>query len=400
MKQYFLIQCKRFFRILPAVLVICAILLTGFACGVQLLLRNQANQEQNQKLHIAVVGSTEDPILSMGVTALTFYDSSRFSMDVIELTEEQAQKALFRGEISAYVVIPENFVEEAYYGNFLPLKFVSTVGANGLLNVFKTEITSAISKILLDAQKGVYGIWYATQDYNIPLDNQMEIMPLEYTEYVFLRSNLYAVTDLGISDGLNLVTSIGCGFGVLFLMMCTLPFAPLLIQRDDALAQMLSSRGRPLWKQKLCDFAVYAVSLLLVLLLLLTIATAMFFDVMLPYLNFGNLLRLILATVLIAATSYFLYCLASDLVGGILLQFFLSLALCFVSGCLFPAYFFPGWVQKTAQWLPAGIARAQIAGCLDGTYTIVSWLLALGYSAAFFCIGYFVTHRRMKEVHR
>ena len=103
---------------------------------------------------------------------------------------------------------------------------------------------------------------------------------------------------------------------------------------------------------------------------------------------------------LVSAFSYMLYCLSTDLIGGILLQFFTALGLCFISGCLYPAYFFPPQVQTMAQLLPTGVARSLIAGAFTGEGSPLTVLLLTAYSAVFFLIGSLVTCRRVKEVER
>lgn len=398
MKQYFLLQCKRIGRFLPGVLLASAILLGSLGCLLQLLVNQERQQEENQKFKIGIVGSAEDPLLQMGLSALSYYDSSRFSMELVELTETEAGQALSAGRISAYVVIPENFVEEAYYGNILPLKFVSTVGATGMIAIFQAEITDTVSQILLDAQKGVYGMAYAAENNGVALENQMEQMPIEYTQYVFLRDKTYTLTDLGIGDGLGFAPYLLCGFLVVFLLLCCLSFAPLMIRKDDALSCMLASRKMALWKQNLCDFGAFSLAMVCVAVILLGLLCLIAPAQVLALLTAGNLLRLLAVILSLTALSYFLYCLSTDLVGGILLQFFTTLTLGFVSGCLYPAWFFPAGVQAVAALLPTGAVRSVLAGCVTGETAWGGVFLALGYGAVFFLAGSFVRCRKVKEV--
>ena len=102
------------------------------------------------------------------------------------------------------------------------------------------------------------------------------------------------------------------------------------------------------------------------------------------------MLRGLPVAVLAAAVSYLVYSLVSDLISGVLLQFFVSLALCFVSGCLYPVYFFPSGVQRVAAWLPTGAARNYLAGA--------PWGLAvtLGYVLVLFLLGSFLRCRKIR----
>lgn len=397
MKKYFLLQSKRFLKTFPAAILTLLILLGCLLAILGSVLTGQ-QKEEDDNLPIGVVGSTEDPLLQMGLSALVYFDNTKFSMELHPMEEAAASRALSRGDIVAYVVIPPEFMEQIYQGNVVPLKFITNVGASNLVTIFQTEITDTISKILLDAQKGVYGMYDAATANGQIISGQMEDMPLQYTLYVLDREKTYEVVDLGISDGLGFTEYLLCGFCVVFLFLSCLPYAPTLIRRDTALARMLAARGRPAFLQTLCTFGAYLLCMLSTVLLVFLLGLAVLPQkglALLPLLP-----RMIPVVLLVSAFSYMLFCLATDLIGGILLQFFTTLGLCFVSGCLYPVYFFPAKVQKLAGLLPTGVARSQIAGAFTGEGSVWASFLLIGYSAAFFLIGSFVTCRRVKEVER
>lgn len=387
MKQYFLLQWKRLARYLPGAFLAVVILLGGLAGVLGSLMDRQSQREENHTYQVGVVGSAEDPLLQIGIEAIRQYDSSQLAMELITMEEPQAKRALSAGRISAYVVVPEGFVEEALNGNILPLKFVSTVGATGLNTIFQQEITQAISQLLTDAQKSVYGMYAATSVEGVYQSRGMDKMAIAYTEYILMRNQVYRVETLGAGSGADLENYLLCGFLVLFLMLACLPFAPVMIRKDVSLGQMLAARGRPAFLQALCDLASYALTLMVMVL------AAGLISLCIPKMEaFGKLLlRAIPAAVLCAAISYFIYTLAADLIGGVLLQFFVSIALCFVSGCLYPVYFFPVGVQKLAAWLPTGAARDLLCGS-GGLW------LTLGYALVFFLAGSYLSCRKLRGV--
>ena len=104
--------------------------------------------------------------------------------------------------------------------------------------------------------------------------------------------------------------------------------------------------------------------------------------------------QLLPVAVLVAAFSFMLYAVSADLIGGVLLQFFVTAAMCFVSGCVYPVYFFPVTVQRLAVWLPAGVARAHLASAYTGEGKLS---LILAYSAAFCAVGILARVRAAKE---
>ena len=101
---------------------------------------------------------------------------------------------------------------------------------------------------------------------------------------------------------------------------------------------------------------------------------------------------------LIAAFSFMLYSISRDLIGGVMLMFFVSVITCFISGCLYPVYFFPVQVQQLAQWLPTGIARMQLASCITGNAPVWTLPALLVYSGLFIALGAWARVRHIREV--
>ena len=374
-----------------------ALLLALF--GVYSALIDQANTANLTKFKIGLVGTAEHNFLQMGMAALQSFDSSRFAMEVQDMTEPEAETALAQGTIAAYVVIPSGFMEEALAGNIIPLKFVSTTGAAGLVSIFKDEVTAVVSDIVLCSQRGTFGMAELLREYELTykLGKKMDDLALKYVDYLLVRGKTYQVQELGIADRLGLEEYLLCGVCVLFLLLVCLPFAPLMIRRDQALSKMLCARGHGAVKQALCDFAGYFLTMLMMLILLVALI-ALVYPQLTELLSPWTLLWRGLSIVAMTATfSFLLYTLARDLIGGVLLQFFMTLSICFVSGCMYPPYFFPVQVQKLGAWLPTGLARIQLSTCLTGEAGSQGlWLL--GYSGLFLTLAILIRIRRLKEV--
>lgn len=397
MGKYFQLQCKRMLRFLPGALCVALILMCSVLLVFHLFTQQNANREENQKFPFAVCGETGHPFLQMGLSALTSFDSSRFALEVLEMEEAEASHALAQGDISAYVVIPDDFMEAAFSGKILPIKFYTTAGASGVVSLVKEELSTVISDLLLSSQEGVYGIWDAMIDNGLQgkAGGQMDRLALVYVDYIFARDRIYTLAELGIADALGLENYILCGLGVLFLLLVCLPFAAQMIPGDPALGHMLCSKRKPAWQQALCDFLAYVVTLLCLLLILITVA-----KLCLPE-KIGMvalLVKMIPVLLFVAAFSFMLYSLSRDLISGVMLQFFIPIILCFISGCLYPVYFFPVQVQQLAQWLPTGIARAQLASCITGSAPSWATPALLGYCAIFIAIGVGARVRHIREV--
>ena len=396
MGKYFQLQYKRLLRFLPGALLVTLILTAGLLLTFRLFTQQTAGQEENQKFPFAFCGETQHSFLQMGLSMLSTFDSSRYALELLEMEEQQAALALSRGEISAYAVIPEGFMEEALSGRIMPIRFYSTAGATGIVSIVKEELSNVVSTLLISSQEGVYGMWDAMADNGLShkAGGQMDRLALVYVDYIFARDNIYSLEELGISDTLGLEDYILSGLGVLLLMLICLSFAPRVIPGDPALGRLLCSKGKSSLLQALCDFGAYGLTLFC-LLLVITVSA----DFIIPGMDiFSIFLNLLPVLLLAAAFSFMLYSLSQDVISGIMLMFFLSVILCFVSGCLYPVHFFPVRVQQLARWLPMGVARTQLARCITGSAPQWTLSILLAYCAVFTAIGVWARVRRIREV--
>ena len=385
MKRYWKVQLRRLIRPLPRALLTVLVILGALLLVARGVMEDA--RQDNQKMKVAVVGIQEDPLLQMGLTALQNMDASRYSLEMIEMDEEQARAALERGEIAGYGVIPPDFAQEAMYGHFLPITFVTTPGAAGLVSVLKEEITAAVEEILVTAQKGIYGSWNLLTDHQLEGEAQEIVngISLTYVELVLARNRVYTLEELGISQGLTLEQHMALGILVVFLMLAALCYSPVLVRGEHTLSRLLAARGVGAGKQILAEFCSFLISIGLLLLCagLLALPAGLLAGISLPPVK--TLLYWVWTAlpvvVMVAAWSFFLFSLAKELVSGVLLVALLSLALCFVGGCMYPASFFPESIRQLSRFLPTGLAMEQLSCCVTGGRGSAGWLIL--YSACF-----------------
>lgn len=402
MGKYLYLQCKRVARFLPGAICIILILMAGLLLAYTMMTSAMTESDDNQKVQVAICGDMDDPFLQMGMSAIMAFDNSRFSLDVQILEESEAVKALSDGLVAAYVVVPPGFMDAAMSGHLMPLKMVTTTGAAGLVSIFKDEVTAVITTIVLESQKGVFGMMDGFVKYEVEYQQKLvDELAFGYVGFILNRSEAYYLQELGIADELSFTTYLLCGLSVLLILLACLPFAPLMIRKDQALSRILSAKGKACWKQCLCNFAAYLLGLIAILVILMALAVTVLFvgaPHLLEDLQPGWIVVNALPVLLMAAAlSYMLYSISTDLIGGVLLQFFVTAAMCFVSGCMYPVYFFPEGVQKFAAWLPTGIARSQLAGIFTGNFAWDSLGMLLAFSVIFVGIGAGVQIRSAKQ---
>ena len=251
----------------------------------------------------------------------------------------------------------------------------------------------------MGAQKGVFGMSGTLKEQGLSekLPGQMDALSLQYVDYILLRDRIYTVEELGVADSLTLGDTLLCGLSVLLVLLMCLPFAPVVIPSDLGLARMLHARRLSALRQCLAEFAAYGLTLTLLVTATAGVGLGLFPDTLAVdgVAAFGRLLPVLFV---LTALSFLLYSLTDHLIGGVLTHFFVTLALCFVSGCLYPVHFFPIGVQNLARYLPTGLTRTQLAGCLTGADTTAATLWLLGYGGVFLLVAIALRLRKIKGV--
>lgn len=374
MKRYIISQFKRGLHLIPGLVVVAAILFTclGF---VFTAVTKSAEEENQTRLRIGMVGIVGDTYLELGLAALQMMDATQFSMEIVAMDEEAAIAALAKSEISAYVVIPDGFMEAAMSGTIIPIEFHSDANAKNFATFIKEEITAIVEDIVLASQKGAFGVGnalIASGNHHLAGRHSTD-STFEYVKYILNRGQIYEVSTLGISSELTLPQYLLCGLCILLFLLCSLPLAPFLIKKDLSLEQVLWSKGFTPARQVLMEAAVYFLFLLIPGALLLLTLKQM--SVLAP----GAFFTALPAFFALSTMMFFLFQLSRDYISGILLPFFTSLCLAFVSGCIYPVYFFPVALQKLSAFLPTGLARNQLSACLTGSsHTNTATLLLYG----------------------
>ena len=389
MGKYFVLQLKRVARYLPYGLCVVLVL---FGCmravyGALVTTENAENAAENIKLQVAVVGTAGDKYLQWGLAAMQF-DSSAMSLKLVTMEEPQAIEALKSGRITAYVVFPEGFVEDALYGNIQKLRFVSTAGTADLAVIIKEEVTAVVDRILVACESGSYGMGDALTDNGLAgsWDQHVNGIALEYVDFLFDRSRIYQVAETDQMHHISLAQYMPGALSTMLLMLSCLVFAPLYVRADQAMPRLLRSQRIGIPGQVLTEWAGYglgltALSAVVAMILsdsgMVSVSGWTVFGIMLPGLW------------MFAALAYLMYSLADQLISGILGGFFITLALCYVGGCLYPIRIFPDSVQALSAVLPSGIARAYMISGFLGAGQTGLWKL-LAYTGVFLLLSVLV----------
>lgn len=395
MKQYFRLQLKRILKTAPAVIALGLVLAVGF--GVILNFVSLSNTSANGKqLTVAITGELEETFLSMGLTALSDFDNLGYSVDIIRTDIETAARMLESGKLSAYAVVPEGFAENAAHGDFLKIKLVTTPGAEGLVPLLKEELTRVISSILTHSHKGVYGTAAALEANSVPVDTQLlTSVATKYAELILLRDQMWQIENLGVAYSLTFSGYFFCGLLTVLLFLLGIVCSHLFVRTDSSLNRLLAARGLGASRQFLGEFLAYA--LLVWSVAAVIICGAYFLGVLktvLPATTFYAiwdllflLIKFIPAVLLICSFHFAVYHIFSEQVSAIIFLFLFSATVGYISGCIFPIWFFPPVLQKIAPFTPIGAARGYIGACFSGDSFGFYFALALIFAALFIALG-------------
>ena len=397
MKKYFTLQLKRFMLMFPFAITITVVLLLSLALILAGFFKMSEADSNNQTFKIGISGDTDNRFFQLGKNALETFDSSRYSMAFIEMDEAEARSQMDQGKISAYIVVPDGFIENALTGEIDSIKYVTSSGSIGLISIFKNEITRVVEDILICSQKGVYGMQDALDDngYENLAGKHINKINIEYIDLIINRGETYSVEELGVSGGLSATQYLLCGFFVLFVFIIGLPYVGLFVKRDMSLQRVISAKGYGYKRQVLSELLSYAVVMLLTLL---TLGLVVFVALKAyPSLLDGEIfatidlaelaLQIIPVILLIASFCVMIFEFVSDIVSAVLLHFFATVSLCYVSGCMYPIYTFPVIIQRIAPFLPMGAVRVYLQGCLANEFSLVGFCMTMFFTILFFVIA-------------
>lgn len=406
---YFNAQLKRMMRIFPRQ---AAINLLVFLCvGVLMVLfiRDGLLAQDGQKYRIGLVGDMSNSYLGFGVTALQSLDDSRFMIDLVTMTDEEARKAFEKGELYAIVQIPEGMMESIESGaNDKPITYIAAEGQKGIGAVVMGQIVDVASTLVTRSQSAIFGMqsimlehgmqevfWEATNSLNLLL-----------IELVVNRSGFYDVEVLGIANGLSIEGYYFCSVLLFLLLLSGINNSSLFTHKRTDLPRFMKSRGVGATGQVIGEYLAY-------LCLMLLCLVVMFIPLCLclergvftipewegmgarPLMEF--LVVLLPVTAMFAALQFLLYELMAGVVSGILLQFICGIGMGYLSGFFYPAAFFPEIMQRLGSIMPTGAALRYVNGSVAKEELGAAGFLVLLYLAVFLVLSVWIRKSRIRR---
>ncbi|MCR5507352.1 MAG: ABC transporter permease [Lachnospiraceae bacterium] len=404
---YLGLQIKKAFKALPAV-ALTALVISGCIILLFIMMRSIGNiTDPDEPLKVGITGATDDGFFEIGLNAMKHFDSSRFAIDLIEISEEEARSMVQKGTISGYAVIPEGFVDSVMSGENKKITLVTTDASKDLMSALVVEFTDQISGYLLETQDSIYGLSSYMYDKGLSdVGRSIDEINLFYINLVLKRDDLFEPVE--IIDAGNTVSSAAgyiCGLTIFLIMLFGIAYSPVYTRRELSLNAVLRSRGVGVLPQVMCEYLSY---LIMMLLCIIPIISAIVYAISRSGLVINEwrqgfledyiffIRGYIPVVIMFSALQYMLFLIADNYIAGVSLQFICAVVLSYLGGCLYPLSFFPDFIRKAAPFQPAGAAYRYLSSVLLIKDTSPHLIAMMTYLVIFFTGAVFVMNRRLK----
>lgn len=409
--MYLKTRLKCAIKACPAILTITAVMVLLLLTVTSALINNAESDEKKQKIHIGMVGDFTDTYLDVAMYALKNIDDSRFTIELTEMDEKTAQEQLKGGKIDCYVIIPKDFTDGLMTGKNIPIKYVSLNEPIGINTALMNEVVDIISGLVTQSQAAVYGIQEIADiaDYKGDMWENIKNLNIKNIKFIISRSDICQTEQIGIADSLTTGGYYTCGIITAFLLLWGIACSPLLVKKNMTLPRFMKSQGYGVISQVLSEYLSYFLFCTVIILILASTASIFLqnnnagikeligFDI---FQAIFFTIKIIPVIAMITSMHILLYEAVNGIIGSILLQFIAALGMAYISGCLYPSYFFPESVQLIGRLLPSGEGFAYIRQSLINTPQLHELLIVFAYCLLFLILVIIIRSCRMAGKNR
>ena len=409
-KDYLLIQYKRIFKLLPgivAMILVVAVLLSGAGFAI---IHSDTYSAEKQRYKLGVVGDTDDEMISLGVYMLGTLDESRYMIELVEYEdEEKAKAALRQADVSAYIVITEEFSDALNaMTNDARLKYYATSGQKGISNVMMDEIALIATNIIVNSETGICTLRDLMKEEGYDKDirhEKVNDMFMTYISALISRTNITEITELGLAGGLSTPAYYFAGLMLFFMLLLSFCGISYFLGVKDARHKFMKSKGINSACQVLGEYIPFLtinIICVIIIIALLTIAASSGFltSEELEAMGFKHLhelaVKLLPVSVMFSALGFMIFELLIGVINKILVAFMLYIGMGYVSGYFYPKTFFPELVQKVGEMIPTGVGFSYFSAVLQNNPQGMYLLGMFFYTATFLLIAIWARKQKIR----
>ena len=401
------LNIKRTFRALPqlifgATALIFLVSAVAF-CGNKFLYGALSEMSTGEKFPVGVIMEDDSKIATTVKDALLGMKEVSNNIDIHFTTKEEAITMLEDGSIIAAIHIPKDTAHNIINGTNTPMNIIFPEDS-GFEAIIIKELADSATTMLSSAQAGIYSIYdfYEDMDADDHIDDALLRMNLRYITIAATGNHVFERTVVTATGSVPLMTYYICGALVLFIMLFGINCYSIQLTLSSYSSKKLSLSGTPVILQGLSSFIATNLGQLIAICIVATPAVFIMkmFGLKLEGPAIVGLILTIPVFILIsAAFVYLISALTEHVTGQIMITFFVTLAMCFISGCFIPTIMLPDIIQSISKLLPTHYMIDFSSSFLSGSFHIQSLLMCLGYTLLLFTLGLVVTIlKRRKEL--
>lgn len=391
-------EWKRMVSILPGIAARAAVMvfLLGFlaVCAVQA-------DDSLERVHPFSIGysiSEDDSLGEFAVFYVEHMDSMSGICRFVRVTPEEGDSLLKRGRIAAYIQFPEQFVEKIIDGTNEPV-LIRMPEKTTVESALLMDVAKAGAKMLSVSQAEIYASYsLALQSGQPELIPQMQDDINEWNIRLALnRGELFRDRVLSATGTVGVLEYGAASVLVFCLFLMGIPCCSFLIPASDTITRSLLRAGVGKWQQVLARYLVMATVLFLFSILLLTGITVgtgsgLGLDLSVDFGSMETWTGIMMVCLCVSSIQMFCCHLASKESAAIMLVFWISLLLLFLSGGFLPSVFLPEQLRTAAGYLPGVWMLKTISALFSWNSTGENHVVLMGFSLLFVCLTVAVTY--------
>lgn len=395
--DYLLIQYKRIVKLLPgivAMILVVAILLS--AAGMALVYSDTYNSEK-QRYKVGVVGPTDDEMISLGIQMVTTMDDSKFMLELLEYEDEDSAKSAMRAaDISAYIVITEEFANAIdAMTNDAKLTYYATSGQKGITNVMMDEVALIATNIIVYSETGICTLRQVMKEEGFDKDYRhvkINDLFMTYIASLVSREDVVEITELGLSDGLSTPAYYFAGILLFFMLLLSFCAISFFLGTKDAQYKFMAAKGLGAAKQVMGEYLPFLTINVICILIIMGLISGVLGTGMVALDEIDSdavaeiaalTAKLLPVSIMFAALGFLIFEVLIGVINKILVAFMIYIGMGYISGFFYPKTFFPEFVQRIGEAIPSGVAFSYMAAVLQGQHTVKYLLIMVGYTILF-----------------
>lgn len=384
---------------LPGIILMIALVAILLSAALFALLNSDSYKSEQMRYKLGLVGSTDNEMIDLGVHLLETEDDMQYVLELVQYEDEAEAKAALRSaDISAYIVITDEFADAVdAMTNDAKLTYYATSGQKGISNVMMDEIALVATNIIVPSEKGICTLRdiMAREGYD-KADTYMAVYEIfmAYVNTMMLRGEISTVTELGISAGLTTPQYYFVSLLIFFLLLMTMCFVAYFIGINHAQHKFFSSKGITALQQVLGEYIPFLTVNIIVALLVAGLAKLTGLgDFIGVDIDSGFVIRIVAIEALFTGLAFLSYEILEGIINKVLVTFLLYIAGAYASGYFYPRSILPEMMQQLGQWLPTGLAFDFLGSVVTGESGAFAMVIMLIYVVIFVGVSVLIRRR-------